>query len=1031
MNKKQLETKIADLKAGIESPSTDEKYKPQLRELLKQAEDELAALSKAETPAEKKTVEKKAESTVEKAKKLVSKVKAEPKKAAGGVKKSAKQLIDDCRKLLSRNKQEKKTAAKRIESRKKAGKPVELTPSETVSKTAKAVTSKVISIKEKTDKGLPAGEVNKLSAGIIATIRATIKGILGTGDKRVFLDDLVDEINSLKSNLPKAAEFGGNVGFNSGAGMFARGGKISEKDVRSLYEKADALYTGHIEMDGSLNYSSKDFGYLTDELAQVEVGFLNIDNDSSYADELREEGLKLTAKQAYDILAHRIQSIEEDLASGGSYAKGGKTASEKGGMAEYFAKKKDETIEIEDENAEMLYSQVKEIKHHAEEILSLMCAKTKVESWVVAKGERSSTDLSDIYHYLDGRKQMFCCGGSLEEGGELEGTGMFAKGGKVDVSIYNYGEYNRDEKIDYIDLPERELTEDELSSFVIRDQDKNKHFYTSDPNDGSGIQYAFATSKKYAKGGGVKDYEEKSRAMRATILAIQKSKINPFDVSPEFAKEMAQDIGHPITDKEATRISKGFGYEGSYAKGGGLSRDRMFVSQQDWEKNYKRKTAGRRYKHEFGGAIVDYTDGTLADPRFDINSPVFEKGGKTDMPKFYKINNATGVEDVVDKFLLGLNLEEYSKSMGDFQASLTLAQLKDLIDLLKKHEKNRNVYILDSENNVVFSDGQQLTYYSSTKEDVYFTFEEGDKIRILQMQGNGKLDEEEAIILEKIAAEQPDGTFYPFYYVQLMGLSGKTLYSQDELIRRHGNKPKFKRGGNLKRDRMFVSQQDWEKGYKRKTAGRRYKHERGGSVAENVDLFEYYEKQPKKLKVIVDKYATMEQEGEMDYSNTADFLKEVEAIGYTFDYGLDNQPFALRKKGVKINDLQGYEDFEDEESGMFAKGGGIDGELKNALIVAGGSVFSSDFLAKYDVVKDTFSTGKNSNAEELAKQRKADLQKEGYAVKLKKVNFDDLARGTGYFITAVKRKYAEGGSVLGEDTVGRVDDPSFSDSSTY
>ena len=53
----------------------------------------------------------------------------------------------------------------------------------------------------------------------------------------------------------------------------------------------------------------------------------------------------------------------------------------------------------------MLRSKVKEVKHHAEELGRVVKPKTEVEGWVVAKAERSASDLSDITHYLDGTKK--------------------------------------------------------------------------------------------------------------------------------------------------------------------------------------------------------------------------------------------------------------------------------------------------------------------------------------------------------------------------------------------------------------------------------------------------------------------------------------------------------------------------------------------------------------------------------------------------------------------------------------------------
>jgi len=58
-----------------------------------------------------------------------------------------------------------------------------------------------------------------------------------------------------------------------------------------------------------------------------------------------------------------------------------------------------------------------------------------------------------------------------------------------------------------------------------------------------------------------------------------------------------------------------------------------------------------------------------------------------------------------------------------------------------------------------------------------------------------------------------------------------------------------------------------------------------------MDLFEDYKKQPKNLKVICNKWLEVE---ELDYIQCEEFLKEVQAIGYTFNYELGSEPFNLR-----------------------------------------------------------------------------------------------------------------------------------------
>jgi hypothetical protein len=65
---------------------------------------------------------------------------------------------------------------------------------------------------------------------------------------------------------------------------------------------------------------------------------------------------------------------------------------------------------------------------------------------------------------------------------------------------------------------------------------------------------------------------------------------------------------------------------------------------------------------------------------------------------------------------------------------------------------------------------------------------------------------------------------------------------------------------------------------------------------ERKDLFENYKDMPDNLKVICDKWGTRFANEGSDYIKCAQFLKEVEAIGYTFEYGLDAEPYDLVNK---------------------------------------------------------------------------------------------------------------------------------------
>jgi hypothetical protein len=76
-------------------------------------------------------------------------------------------------------------------------------------------------------------------------------------------------------------------------------------------------------------------------------------------------------------------------------------------------------------------------------------------------------------------------------------------------------------------------------------------------------------------------------------------------------------------------------------------------------------------------------------------------------------------------------------------------------------------------------------------------------------------------------------------------------------------------------------------------------YEVGGGVG---DLFQNYDEQPEELAEITNFYAQKFDEDDYDYEDSKNFLKAVEAIGYTFDYGLDNEPYGLRPIGTELDE---------------------------------------------------------------------------------------------------------------------------------
>lgn len=119
-----------------------------------------------------------------------------------------------------------------------------------------------------------------------------------------------------------------------------------------------------------------------------------------------------------------------------------------------------------DESVQMVSSQAKEAKHHANELSQAIKGQTHIEPWVVAKMERATTDLSDVTHYLDGKTE-------------------YAKGGEVKERVYI--EYLNKKKNYQRDIKHFDSYED-AKQWALKNFDK----FNPDM-----IKY------EYAKGGGV------------------------------------------------------------------------------------------------------------------------------------------------------------------------------------------------------------------------------------------------------------------------------------------------------------------------------------------------------------------------------------------------------------------------------------------------------------------------------------------------------------------------------------------------
>jgi len=106
-------------------------------------------------------------------------------------------------------------------------------------------------------------------------------------------------------------------------------------------------------------------------------------------------------------------------------------------------------IDIAQQNKDMLLNYAEELEHHTEEFEEAAKKAENVEPWVVAKIERSTTDLSDVTHYLDSENEKRREYGN-GEGEEYKYGGKMAKGGRLmekgDAVIYDDQTYFITEK---------------------------------------------------------------------------------------------------------------------------------------------------------------------------------------------------------------------------------------------------------------------------------------------------------------------------------------------------------------------------------------------------------------------------------------------------------------------------------------------------------------------------------------------------------------------------------------------------------
>jgi antirestriction protein len=289
-----------------------------------------------------------------------------------------------------------------------------------------------------------------------------------------------------------------------------------------------------------------------------------------------------------------------------------------------------------DENYEMLKSKVKELMHHSKELETIIKTKQETPAWVVAKSTRASTDLSDITHYMDGKK--------------------FAKGGGVDEEMHFFVVNNKDDKnynrVGYvIDETIKDNKGNEFEKLYFENKKLPKKYNV---NDLIYLQQRSNFTQKDKYSDGETDF---------VILVEYESSPKPYYYLYNVTKKFVATEGS--LDWVKSSLPKGWKFYDSYAKGGGIRKmklyDAVLYNGKQYDISKKNGIVGLKNLSQ-GAWGSDYPFIPLY--KVDINNVTDMYGNKVEISKIYENGGGVGFREEQINDLNSWDNDEIANFLG-------------------------------------------------------------------------------------------------------------------------------------------------------------------------------------------------------------------------------------------------------------------------------------------------------------------------------------------------------------------------------